>query len=211
MGQGIGPLSPLSYDSVLFDFDGVLADTEPMHCAAWAEVLAGFGLDLTWDFYLRHGIGVTDRQLLESVLAAAGSPFSVETVLEQWPAKQDAFRRRILRDPPISPAVAAFITGLNNYRLAVVTSSQVWEIAPALDAAGIRACFGTLVGATDVTHHKPAPDPYLLAATRLGARRPLVVEDSDTGIASATAAGFDSVRVAGPAEMPPRVAQALGR
>ncbi len=204
-------MSPPPYDSVLFDFDGVLADTEPVHCAAWAEVLAGFGLALTWDFYLRHGIGVTDRQLLESVLAAAGSAISVDTVLERWPAKQEAFRRRTLCDPPIPAAVAAFVTGLNGYHLAVVTSSQVWEIAPALDRAGIRACFGTLVGAADVTRHKPAPDPYLLAATRLGARRPLVVEDSDAGVASATAAGFEFVRVAGPAGMPALVARALGR
>ncbi len=204
-------MSPPPYDSVLFDFDGVLADTEPVHCAAWAEVLAGFGLNLTWDFYLRHGIGVTDRQLLESVLAAAESPISVETMLLRWPAKQEAFRRRILCHPPIPPTVAEFVTTLNNYRLAVVTSSQVWEIEPALDAAGIRACFGTLVGAADVTQHKPAPEPYLLASTRLSACLPLVVEDSDAGIASATAAGFDSVRVSGPAEMPVRVARALGR
>jgi beta-phosphoglucomutase len=200
-----------NYDALLFDFDGVLADTEPLHCAAWAEVLAPLGLDLTWDFYRRHGIGVTDRVLLEAVLTDAGSTLTADVLLEHWPAKQEAFRRRVLASPPLEPSVIDFIKALREFRLAVVTSSQVWEIEPALVAAGIRPLFQVLVGAADVLRHKPAPDPYLEAAARLGARCPLVIEDSDAGVASGRAAGFDVVRVADAAEMPAQVSRALGR
>jgi HAD superfamily hydrolase (TIGR01509 family) len=173
-------------------------------------VLRPFGLELTWDFYRRHGIGSTDRVLLDAVLQAAGSPLTADALLEHWPAKQEAFRRRILTEPPITPAISEFIKALGYYSLAVVTSSQICEIEPALVAAGIRPCFAALVGAADVARHKPAPDAYLTAAARLGARRPLVIEDSDAGVASAQAAGFDVLRVSSPAEMPAAVARAVG-
>ena len=49
------------FDSILFDFDGVLADTEPLHWATWAEVLKPLGVTLTWDYYSRHAVGIDDR------------------------------------------------------------------------------------------------------------------------------------------------------
>jgi HAD superfamily hydrolase (TIGR01509 family) len=76
------------------------------------------------------------------------------------------------------------------------------EIEPALEAAGIRHCFEVVVGTEDVEHTKPAPDPYLLAMRRLGVGKALAVEDSEAGVASATAAGLDVLRVPGPADMP---------
>jgi HAD superfamily hydrolase (TIGR01509 family) len=104
--------------------------------------------------------------------------------------------------PPISSATIDLITGLKDYRLAVVSSSDVSEIEPPLVASGIRAELAALVTASHVQKHKPDPEPYLLAARLLKAERPLVVEDSPTGIASATAAGFDVLRVENPAAMP---------
>lgn len=105
-------------------------------------------------------------------------------------------------DPPISNATVDLITSLSKYRLAVVSSSDVLEIEPPLLASGIRAKLAAMVTASDVQKHKPHPEPYLLAARLLQAKRPLVVEDSPTGIASATAAGFDVLRVENPASMP---------
>jgi HAD superfamily hydrolase (TIGR01509 family) len=77
-----------------------------------------------------------------------------------------------------------------------------------LAAGGIRRHFDTLVCGEDVQHHKPAPDPYLLAARRLGVRSALVVEDSEPGMASGRAAGFEVVAVKGPADLQEQV---LGR
>ena len=78
-----------------------------------------------------------------------------------------------------------------------------------LEAGGLRRWFQTVVGGENVKRHKPAPDPYLLAAERLGARTPLVVEDSAPGIASGRAAGFPVLAVAQPAEMPDLVRRRL--
>jgi HAD superfamily hydrolase (TIGR01509 family) len=94
------------------------------------------------------------------------------------------------------------------YKLAVVTSSATTEIVPILTAGGIRQHFDTLVGGEDVQNHKPAPDPYLLAAQRLGVRTALVVEDSQVGMTSGRAAGFEVLAVKGPADLRERV---LGR
>ena len=63
-----------SFDSILFDFDGVLADTEPVHCACWAEVLATVGVTLTWEFYRRQCIGIDDRDMLRLLATQSGPP-----------------------------------------------------------------------------------------------------------------------------------------
>jgi HAD superfamily hydrolase (TIGR01509 family) len=70
-----------------------------------------------------------------------------------------------------------------------------------LEAGGLRRYFRTVVGGEQVKHHKPAPEPYLLAAERLKVRTPLVVEDSEAGLASGRAAGFEVLAVPHPAEM----------
>jgi HAD superfamily hydrolase (TIGR01509 family) len=111
--------------------------------------------------------------------------------------------------PPFDPSLAGFLGELHGaYKLAVVTSSATTEIAPILAAGGIGHHFDTLVGGEDVKRHKPAPDPYLLAAQRLGVRAALVVEDSEPGLASGRAAGFEVLAVKGPADLRKRV---LGR
>ena len=74
----------------------------------------------------------------------------------------------------------------------------------------MRQFFRTVVGGENVKRHKPAPDPYLLAAERLGLRAPLVVEDSEAGLAAGRAAGFEVLAVKHPAEVPALVGQRLG-
>ena len=96
----------------------------------------------------------------------------------------------------------ALIKSLGDMKLAVVSSSDRSEIEPLLAACGVRDRFAALVCGREAPHPKPAPDPYLMAAEMLGAHRPLIVEDSEAGLASARAAGSDYVRVKGPAETP---------
>ena len=78
-----------------------------------------------------------------------------------------------------------------------------------LEAGGLRQYFKRWWAARDVKRHKPAPDPYLLAAERLGVRAPLVVEDSAAGLASGRAAGFEVLAVTHPAEVPLLVGRRL--
>ncbi len=187
------------FDSILFDFDGVLADTEPIHFICWREVLIPFGIDLAWPFYQRECIGVSDRAMLERLGAARQPPISADEIWPSYELKQKSFQARIAAAPPFSDETIDLIHKLHSsYKLAVVSSSHRSEVEPPLERAGIRPLFQAMVCGMEVPNLKPAPDPYLRAAQLMGARAPLVVEDSDAGVASATAAGFDVLRLSDP-------------
>jgi len=193
-----------SFDAILFDFDGVLADTEPLHCACWAEVLKAQGLTLTWEYYRDHCIGIDDRDMLRIMAAASDPPRNWEELWAQYPKKKELFRAHTLAAPPFHPALDGLLSRLHlSYKLAVVSSSSRTEIDALLVAGGLRGHFDVLVCAEDVPGRKlkPAPEPYLLAAERTGARHPLVVEDSAAGLASGQAAGFEVLPVARAADI----------
>ena len=197
------------FEAILFDFDGVLLDSEPVHCACWAEVLAPLGVTVDWEYYRQYGVGVDDRGMLRTMAARSDPPRNWEELWAQYPAKKRLFQARMAQSPPFDPSLDGFLSRLHSaYKLAVVSSSATTEIALLLTAGGIRRHFDTLVCGEDVQHHKPAPDPYLLAAQRLGVRTALVVEDSEPGMASGRAAGFEVVAVKGPADLQEQV---LGR
>jgi beta-phosphoglucomutase len=198
------------YEAVLFDFDGVLADSEPVHFECWQEILQTFGLHLDWKTYCEEGIGVSDRILLGLLCQRADPPLDVERLIAEFPRKKDMFRARMLERQPFSADVFELLPELRDYQLAVVTSSGQTEVEPALEKAGLRAFFQAVVYGGDVKQHKPAPDPYLLAVEKLGVRTALAVEDSNAGEASARAAGLDVLRVGTPAEMPALLRQRLG-
>ena len=192
-------MSPLQ--AIFFDFDGVLLDTEPLHCACWAEVLAPAGLTLTWDYYRDHCIGIDDRDMLRTMARQADPPLDWDSLWALYPAKKLLFQAR-LTVPPFEPSLLEMLPDLHRqFKMAVVTSSSCSEIAPLLAAGGIRQHFDTIVGGGDVKRHKPAPDPYLLAASRLGVDTALVLEDSAAGIASGRAAGFEVLAVRQPADV----------
>lgn len=198
------------YDSVLFDFDGVLADTEPLHFQAWREVLQGFGVDLPWDFYASHCIGTSEHDTIQWYLRLADPPLAYDAIQAEYPRKKELFRAMITTNVPLAAGVRELLAELHGgYRMAVVSSSNRREVEPALELAGIRPFFQALVCGSEVPRLKPAPDPYLRAAELLGAKSPLVVEDSAAGIASARAAGFDFVRVASVIETAAAVRAAL--
>lgn len=198
------------YDAILFDFDGVLADTEPLHYQCWREIIAPYGIDLAWETYSAAFIGIPDDLMLAEFCKAATPPVELQTLIAQYPIKRKRFRELVLRDLPFFPGCREFLDSLAVSKLAVVTSSGRTEIEPALARAGLLDCFETLVFGGDVRDQKPAPEPYLLAASRLKAQCPLVVEDSEAGVQSAQAAGFDVIRVKSSAEVPAAVLRRLG-
>ena len=198
------------YEAILFDFDGVLADSEPVHFECWQEILQTFGLHLDWKTYCEQGIGVSDRILLGLLCQRADPPLDVERLIAEFPRKKDMFRARMLERQPFSAEVFELLPQLRDYQLAVVTSSGQTEVEPALEKAGLRGFFQAVVYGGDVKQHKPAPDPYLLAVEKLGVRTALAVEDSNAGETSARAAGLDVLRVRTPAEMPALLRERLG-
>jgi beta-phosphoglucomutase len=198
------------YEAILFDFDGVLADSEPIHFECWREILQTFDLHLDWKTYCEQGIGISDRKLLGFLCARADPPRDVEPLIAEFPRKKDLFRARILEREPFSIEVFELLPELRDYQLAVVTSSGQTEVEPVLERAGLLNYFHAVVYGGDVQQHKPAPDPYSLALRKLGVRSALAIEDSNAGEASARAAGLDVLRVRTPSEMPALLRQKLG-
>lgn len=194
------------FDAILFDFDGVLADTEPVHFASWAEALAPLGVTLDWDFFRDHCIGIDDRAMVQLLAARADPPRDWEALWACHAEKSALFRRRTLESPPFAPELGDFLKRLHGaYKLAVVTASSRQDIEPLLAAGGIAGHFDALVCGKEAGRHKPAPDPYLRAAALLDAKKPLVVEDSEAGMASGRAAGFEVLAVQSAAGMPEAV------
>jgi beta-phosphoglucomutase len=200
-----------SYDAILFDFDGVLVDSEPVHFEAWREVLAPFGVRLEWEVYHARFIGISDLAMLEDMARLREPPADVNLLWQQYPRKRALFRERMLGGSPVTPAVRKLLASLDGLPLAVVSSSGRDEIEPILTAGGIRGYFGALVCREDVTEYKPAPAPYLKAAEILKVSRALVVEDSQAGIASGKAAGFEVLEVPAALGMPDLLLDWLGR
>lgn len=192
----------MRYEAILFDFDGVLVDSEPVHFACWREILKSLGVDLDWKTYSEHGIGVSDRLLFARLCQQADPPLDVERLIAEYPRKKELFRARMLELQPFSAEVLELLPQLHDYQLAVVTSSGRGEVEPILQRSGLHGLFRAVVYAGDVKRLKPAPDPYLLAVERLGVRTGLAVEDSDAGEESARTAGLDVLRIRTPAEMP---------
>lgn len=125
--------------------------------------------------------------------------------------KQQLFREGLEQEPPFLPETLDLLRELSGrYRMAVVSSSFRTEILPPIERAGLLPLFETLVFGNDVQRLKPAPDPYLLAVERLGVRNPLVIEDSDAGIASGIAAGFEVLRITAVERMAEQLRARLG-
>ena len=185
----ITPRPNLKYDALLFDFDGVLADTERVHHRSWNQTLEPLGIQLDWDAYQENFVGVADEVALRERLKIDDRNGLVAR-------KQALFRQALAESQPFLEDTVRMLEEISNtYVLAVVSSSYKSEVEPPLVRGGIRPLFQLLITGEDVHNFKPSPEPYLLAAERLGAKRPLVIEDSEAGVASGRAAGFEVLRV----------------
>jgi beta-phosphoglucomutase len=184
-----------TYEAILFDFDGVLVDSEPVHHKCWQEILTPFGIDLNWKLYSENCIGVADRTMLEFLCDLATPPVDPDVLYAKYPEKKELFRSR-MSAIGVSEDVKQLLDELRpNYKLAVVSSSNIREITAVLDVDNLTERFDTIVHGGDVQHHKPSPEPYLLAMERLQVTKAIAAEDSKAGIASARAAGLHVVEV----------------
>lgn len=188
-------MGQVNYDGLLFDFDGVIADTEPLHWKSWRYGLSPHGIELSWDDYCRVCRGVAPsrmREVLEKLFPAVAAFPDIEDRYHE--AKDRAFAR-LADDPPIPAPSIRMLQELAGIRVGLVTTAMRATVEPVLHKVGIHAVFQAFVFREDVHRPKPAPDAYLLGAERLGARRILVFEDTAAGLESARAAGLDVVLV----------------
>jgi HAD superfamily hydrolase (TIGR01509 family) len=183
--------------SVIFDFDGVILDSETPEYESHKQVFEMFGAALSLDDYLRHvGLYHVDHetQWFMRLCAQSPAPPDRETF--------DAERTRIFRElVPAEPmrGIVELLEALTaaGVPMAIASTSTSRWVVPASERLGVRSRFVTVVTGDDVERRKPAPDVYLEAARRLGVdpARSIAVEDSAPGIASARAAGMKTVAI----------------
>ncbi|WHZ14028.1 MAG: HAD-superfamily hydrolase, subfamily IA, variant 3 [Nitrospira sp.] len=192
--------------AVIFDFDGVIADSEPLHCAALRQVLADINIPLTETEYYADYLGFDDRGCFTAALQAHRRPLSPALLAELMEQKASAYLTAVKQHLVIFPGVREFVReAAERYKLAIASGALRNEIELILDEAGLRKAFHHITSAEDVARGKPAPDPFLHALAGLNrqsnqrALTPgdcLVVEDSLPGIRSARAAGMKVLAVA---------------
>ena len=189
--------------ALLFDFDGVIADTEPFHWRAWQEALAPYSPDLTWETYQRLCIGISDIKMLRVFSEITRTPVTTDEVRSLYPQKRKIFQSLATAHPIIDERLVQLLAGLNGTQLAVVTSSNQAEVEPILEQAGLLEVLGTVVYGNNVTHYKPHPEPYRLALARLGIApsEAVIFEDSAAGVRSGLDAGCRVVTVKAPQDL----------
>jgi HAD superfamily hydrolase (TIGR01509 family) len=177
--------------ALLLDLDGVLFESEPLHQEAWERSAASLGAQLPEGWYA----GQRGRSLMAVAAAVAAYAPGV-------PAREIAHRKcaaflELAAGLPPAPGVTEVLGGLG-LRAAVVSSSRAEDVFVLIRGSPLEPHLETVVTGSDSPVHKPAPDLYLLAMQRLGldAGRCAAVEDSESGVRSALAAGLRVVAVA---------------
>jgi HAD superfamily hydrolase (TIGR01509 family) len=191
--------------AVIFDFDGVITDSEILHYRAFNEVLARYGAELTKQDYYRTYLGLTDvdcyRLLIEQGRLKT-DPDEIEDLVLQ---KNKVFEKLAQTEGHIIEGVRDFLDLLakNNIPMAICSGALLTEIELILEESNLRAFFEVVVSAEQVKHGKPSPEGFLLVLKKLNHNRKppirasesVVVEDSHWGLRAAKAAKMHTVAV----------------
>jgi len=188
-------------EAVLFDFDGLLVDSEPMHYRAFTEVLDPRGMGFTWQKYVETYMGFDDRDAFREAFRAKGISLDDANLAELVAAKSDAFLRGLRGGVTAYPGAVPMIESLHaaGRPLALCSGALLSDIEPIFAQLGIGHCFDVIVSADNVRRSKPDPESYALAFSRLSERHPtsmtipgksIAVEDTPAGIRSAKGAGL---------------------
>ena len=185
--------------AVIFDFDGVIADTEPTHLRATQHALDSRGVTLDLEEYERLYLGYSDHGLFDTLARDRSLDWSAGDIDVLVRSKSLAFDTLIAGESLVYPSASRCITRLAAAKipLAIASGAFANEIELILDGSGLRAHFHSIVGAGDYARGKPSPDPYIEAARRLGIppSRAVAIEDSQWGLDSARAAGCCTIAV----------------
>jgi HAD superfamily hydrolase (TIGR01509 family) len=178
---------------LIFDCDGTLADTMPLHWLAWSRVIARHGIHFTEDRFYQLG-GVPTRHILAMLKEEQGLIIDPLTVARE---KEETYLETLPRVGPIHEVVAIAREHHGQLPLAVASGGSRRVINMVLEKIGVRELFAAVVTNEDVIHQKPAPDIFLEAARRLNVAPHLcrAFEDTDLGLEAIRRAGMDAVDV----------------
>lgn len=184
---------PDMFDAIIFDCDGTLVNSAPLHFESFRLALEDQGAILDEHWY-RQRLGLTRGNLIKSFATQSTSYIEIDTAVTQ----SELYFLKLTQHMQIIPEV---VTVVNDYwsikPMAVVSSGQRLSVLASLDAISLRGKFDLIVTEEDVEEHKPSPQPYLNAAAKLNVspNRCLIFEDTDDGLKSATQAGAMTIDV----------------
>ena len=187
-----------TFRAYLFDCDGTVVDSMPLHYIAWTKALGEWDATFDEELFYAWG-GKPSREIIADLNQMQGLAMPVETVAER---KENLYFSLLPQLKPVPEVLEHIDAQYGRIPFAVVSGSNRESIVNSLTAVGLFDRFQILVGHEDYTRSKPAPDAFLIAAQRLGIapKDCLVFEDTAMGIQGATAAGMASVRVPPPLE-----------
>jgi HAD superfamily hydrolase (TIGR01509 family) len=183
------------FAAYIFDCDGTLADTMPIHYRAWVDALRQAGWPHTFTEELFYSLGgVPTPKIIERLNVQFGTALSVPDVFH---LKEEVFREYSRGVQPVIPVVEFARGVIGRKPTAVASGGPRVVVMETLERIGLAGKFDVVVTADDVDHGKPSPDMFLLAARRLGVEpsRCLVFEDAEPGWRAAEAAGMACVVV----------------
>ena len=178
---------------LIFDCDGTLVDSMPVHWRAWQAVCQRHGIDFAEDRYYSLG-GVPSKKIFAMLIEEQRLDLDPEEMSRQ---KEEAYLPIMDDVQPIEPIVAIAREHCGRLPMAVATGGRADYVMPVLQRVGIADWFGAIVTSDDVQNHKPAPDTFLKAAALLGvpAEDCRAYEDTDLGMRAIRAAGMEAVDV----------------
>lgn len=181
--------------AVIWDMDGVIADTAPYHFKAWHEVFRKSGVDFTEEDFKRH-FGQRNDTIIQSTLGQSISQGDLDNIANE----KEAHYRRLVA-PNIEPLPGAInlikLLNKNGVKMAIASSAPAENIRLIAGGLGIDNYFQAIVWGREVMEGKPSPQGFLLAAQKLGIEpgNCIVIEDAVAGVAAAKSAGMKCLAV----------------
>jgi HAD superfamily hydrolase (TIGR01509 family) len=179
---------------LIFDFDGTLVDSSPLHARAFSAAFAPLGIPVDYE----RIAGITTPAAVDKILAEARVDLAAEQRVALVREKQQHVLELLKAElKPIEGAVAFLEAARSRCRLALCTSGSLRSVSAALAKTNLVGMFDPLITAEDVKRSKPDPEGFLLALrhARLAPAEALIFEDAESGLAAARAAGIDAVHI----------------
>ena len=182
-------------EAVLWDLDGVIADTGSYHCRAWQDVFGKRGVNFTEEDFKRY-FGQRNDTIIRSTLGGSISPEELDIIASE---KEETLRRLIASNVRPLPGAIELVRSLRQHglKMAIASSGPPENIQLILRGLGIEDCFQAIVSGREVAESKPSPQIFLLAAQKLGVKpvNSVVMEDAMVGVTGAKRAGMKCVAV----------------
>jgi len=196
----------LKAEAVIFDFDGVIVNTEPLHYKAFQEILIPLGLGFSWDEYVTTYMGYDDRDAFVEAFKSKNLGIDPDHLATLISRKAVTFQEIIKAGVTAYPGVGELIASLHSRQvpLAICSGALRSDIDPILESLSLSRYFDILVTAEEVVKSKPDPECYALAFQRMCSKwnhlrlsptSTVAIEDTPAGIKAALLAGLNVIAV----------------